>query len=68
MGYFKRNSKNGELKIATLISENEITKLGNFLSENFNNVAYKGSTKDGTIIRFVSLEDLIIIQIQAAIR
>lgn len=59
MGYFKRNSKNGELKIATLISKNEITKLGNFLSENFNNVAYKGSTKDGTIIRFVSLEDFL---------
>lgn len=59
MGYFKRNSKNGKLTIATLITENEITKLGNFLSVNFNNVKYKGTTKDGTIIRFTSLEDLL---------
>ena len=59
MGYFKRNSKNGELKIATLISENEIAKLEKFLSENFDKVAYKGTTNDGTIIRFSSVEDFL---------
>lgn len=59
MGYFTRNSKVIWLKMATLINENEITELESFLSENFNNIAYKGSTKDGTIIRFLSLEELL---------
>ena len=59
MGYYKNNQKKFDLKIATLITEPTINSLNQFLTKNFDNIEYVGTTSDGTEMTFCSVDSLL---------
>ena len=56
---FEKHSKHGEIKGAALIKDKELRSLIDFLSRDFNKFNFNGKTRDGTIINFNDIEELI---------
>lgn len=59
MSLFHKHTKYGKVKVSTLIQERELKNLDEFLLKEFDDVSYKGKTKDGTSVQFESINELL---------